>query len=56
MQPLGMPGVSSLMSLINPVAKAIPGMATDFGQVNDHFTFSMIADSANSILAITEYK
>jgi len=33
-----------------------PGMATDFGEVNDNFTFSMVADSANSLLSITEYR
>lgn len=33
-----------------------PGMATDFGQVNDHFSFSMVADSANSFVSIIEYK
>lgn len=33
-----------------------PGMATDFGEVSDHFSFSMVADSANSLLSITEYR
>lgn len=33
-----------------------PGMAKDFGEVGDNFFFSMVADSANSLVAITEYK
>ena len=33
-----------------------PGMATDFGEIGDNFTISMIADSANSLIAITEYR
>ena len=32
-----------------------PGMATDFGPVQDNFDFYMIADSANSFVSITEY-
>ena len=33
-----------------------PLMATEFSGVVDNFSFYMIADSANSLLTITEYK
>ena len=33
-----------------------PASAHDFEEVNDNFSFSMIADSANSLVSITEYK
>mgnify|MGYP001569971145 CR=1 FL=1 len=33
-----------------------PLSSTEFSDVIDHFTFSMMADSANSFVTITEYK